>query len=359
VPTADDQLHCLILQPDFSAAAARRTLAGLLVPGPLRDQGLAARCRRLAERFRVYRERYPLPWWAPGLVTTREMASLTECYLPLAEIRAAFAHLYRRSLAFPAFLPATPFWQRSAWLDVLPLLPSHLATVDPASLLLRLLDDGALRQQALFAFSLPRRYGGDFARYPGQQRFLRHWLAESRDRLRGVCACLDAACGAGEGTYGLVTALAVSGYRLPCCRVVGTTVDPLELVAAAHGRFPHDPDREREFRAAVAPILEVRGELAMEFRGEDICRGAGVGGAYDLVICNGLLGGPLLHEPAALASAVAGLVARMRPGGLFLAADRFHAGWKRQVTTTGLGQLLKELGVRPVPLEEGVGGIRN
>ncbi|HEY5976059.1 MAG TPA: chemotaxis protein CheR, partial [Geobacteraceae bacterium] len=149
-----------------------------------------------------------------------------------------------------------------------------------------------------------------------------------------------------------------SAYRLPHCRVVGTTVDPLELVAAAHGCFPHDPGREREFRAAVAPFEHLLGKLAMEFRQEDICRGAGDGEAYDVVLCNGLLGGPLLHEPAMLASAVAGLVARLRPGGVFLAADRFHAGWKRQVSTDDMVQLLKSLAVQPVVVGEGVGGIR-
>jgi hypothetical protein len=79
---------------------------------------------------------------------------------------------------------------------------------------------------------------------------------------------------------------------------------------------------------------------------------------YDVVVCNGLLGGPLLHEQSALDAAVGWLALRLKKGGILLAADRFHAGWRRVIPLAELKSLFVRHGIRCLELPEGVGGIR-
>jgi hypothetical protein len=66
----------------------------------------------------------------------------------------------------------------------------------------------------------------------------------------------------------------------------------------------------------------------------------------------------LLHEKSVLEAAVAGLVQRVKKGGILLAADRFHAGWRRVVPLSELKLLFTKHGIRCIGLAEGIGGIR-
>jgi 2-polyprenyl-3-methyl-5-hydroxy-6-metoxy-1,4-benzoquinol methylase len=97
---------------------------------------------------------------------------------------------------------------------------------------------------------------------------------------------------------------------------------------------------------------------SIEFFREDICRLAENSRRYDVVICNGLLGGPLLNEHEALDTAVNSLVQRVKKEGILLAADRFHAGWRRVIPSSELKRLFVRSGLSLIDLPEGVGGIR-
>lgn len=353
-------MECLNLRytPRFDPAAAERNLGALLVSGTVDDPDLERRVALLADRFRCYCACYPYGLWAPGLVITREMRSLTELYLPLAEIRRAFDHFFAASLRFTPFHAASLVHTAGDWLDALERLYPTVRRADPAFLLRTLLADEQSRRRFIFANFLPARYGGGFGRYPEQLSFLGRWLASNRARLACGVRCLDAACGSGEGTYELAALLRSCGFAVDSIHVHGTTLEPLELFAAAHGYFPHDPGRQAAYRRHLAPLFAAGATEKIVFTREDLAnppppeeRG------YDVILCNGVLGGPFLHDPAVLRETVARLAGRLLPGGILLATNRFHGGWKKIIPDELLREIWAGCGLKPLPVGEGVAGI--
>lgn len=352
-----DQAH--IFHPDLELAAARQTLTRLLVPGELPGPHLRLAAIRLTERFRVFATTAPCPLWAPGLFLTNEIRSTTELYLPMQEIRPALTHLCSRALLYAPFLDAAPFCSAASWPEVLERLLPLACPADPGRLISRALVDEAFRTAFLFAAFLPRRFSGGFGRYPAQLAFVRQWLRDNRRRFGNEIRCLDGACGSGEGTYDLVQLLVAEGLVAEGHCIEGCTIEPLELAAAAHGLMPHDPGRARAFREVVARLMGERGGMAIQFRQEDLLAPTGLRQAYDLVVCNGILGGPLLGTQKEVARALAALVARLRPGGLLVAADRFHGGWEKAMPLAERARMLGEFGLTVVEIGEGIGGIKS
>jgi hypothetical protein len=105
----------------------------------------------------------------------------------------------------------------------------------------------------------------------------------------------------------------------------------------------------------VAPLFANGGTTAIRFLQEDITRIPSPGDErYDVILCNGLLGGPLLHREEILKGAISALAGRLNPGGVLLAADRFHGGWKKEVPNRLLNGLLQQNGLTPISIEDGV-----
>lgn len=342
--------------PTVSDAEIRQRLEWLLVPGPLLNPGLERRIGRLSRAFRSYAASYPLPLWAPGLVITNEMRGMTQALFPLAETRAVFEQVLRHGCHFAPFLAGSYLHSCASWIDLLQKLWPQLGSADPAPALRRLAADGAARTAFLFALMLPQHFGGGFDRYPQQSLWLSKWLREKVASKGGRMRVLDAACGSGEGTYQTARLLFDAGLGAESA-VHGSTLEPIELFAAAHLYFPHAPEREREYRARVAPLLSAVEAPAMEFY-LDRVDAAPQREPYHLVLCNGLLGGPLLHEPQALQAAFAGLAARLAPGGLLLAADRFHAGWRLRVPAETLIAQMRAHDLVPLETPEGIAGVK-
>jgi hypothetical protein len=48
----------------------------------------------------------------------------------------------------------------------------------------------------------------------------------------------------------------------------------------------------------------------------------------------------------------------LRPGGVLLAADRFHEGWKRNIPGETLGDVFKACGLEVIEAGEGPGGLK-
>lgn len=346
--------------PAFEPVLVREELLRLLAPGVLSDADLERRIERLEERFAVYTSTYQYGAWEPWLHITNEMRALTEFYLPLTEIRGAFNRFFSLALTFSPFLAASPIHTTSNWLDVLEELYPLVRRANPGNLLRRLITDEELRIRFIFAIFLPRRYGGEFGRYGIQAGFLKRWLVERRSRFAGQVSCLDAACGSGEGTYELAMLLVQSGFAADSFQVHGSSVEPLELFAAAHGYFPHNPSRESAYHKRIQPLIAGGAVKRVSFFREDITAPAsGAERRYDVILCNGLLGGPMLHAEEELKKAVGGLAERLEPGGILLAADRFHSGWKKVVPEDLLQGIIERAGLSLLPVEEGVGGIKH
>ena len=342
--------------PRFAEGSVEDDLQELLVSGVLVDEDLARRIDRLAERFRIYARYYPHGMWAPGAAINGEMRNLTETYLPMGEICRAFDRLFSLALKFPPLRAASILHGSVGWLDFLQALHPIVHHADPSALLRSLMADERLRRSFIFANFIPSRYGGGFGRYPQQHSFLAGWLAANRARLAGGVRSLDAACGTGEGTYELARLLMCSGFPADVIRVRGTTLEPLEMFAAAHAHFPHDPKREALFRHHIKRLLDCAAIEKISFHLERIGEEGGAEEACDIILCNGFLGGPFLHALDKISAAVESLAGRLAPGGVILAADRFHGGWKKLVDEEMMRKVLTACGLRILPVAEGVGG---
>ena len=343
-----------VTDPDETLKGLRR----LVIPGALDDHDLQRRIARLGERFRVYAGTVPFGLWGEGLALTAEMRATTDLLLPLDEVRRAFRRLLRLSLAFTPTLDGTPLQTAASWPDCLERLDPLFREPNPARFLARLAADGELRTRFLFALFVPRRHGANADRYPGQGKFLRQWLATAGNGSEKPLSCLDAACGAGEGTYGLARLLGETGFPPERFSIVGASRDPLEIFAAAHGYFPHDPARQ-EALCRLRDELRATGALGrIRFTEADLTADAGGSETFAVILCNGILGGPFMHGKQTLERVVAGLVNRLAAGGIILAADRFHDGWKRVAPPDMLGEILAGTGLSVVTAGEGIAGIR-
>ena len=79
---------------------------------------------------------------------------------------------------------------------------------------------------------------------------------------------------------------------------------------------------------------------------------------FDLILCNGLLGGPIVNSETDLTWVARNLAALLRPGGLLLAADRFHGGWKKNIPKETLGDVFKRCGLVVSEAGEGIVGLK-
>ena len=176
---------------------------------------------------------------------------------------------------------------------------------------------------------------------------------------QGRVSCLDAACGTGEGTYDLALLLLEAGCAPEKIEVHGVTIAPLEVFTAAHGYFPHDPVREMAFRSRIGRLFDEGVASSMVFKREDLtdkdCHEAE---KYRIVLCNGLLGGPFLNDREEVTRAVAGLCARVMPGGILLATDRFHPGWKRVMPDDVIRAIVAGNGLKLLSIGEGIAGVK-
>jgi SAM-dependent methyltransferase len=350
--------------PSLDSRVAAENLATILAPqiNPLIFQDAIS---RLGDMFSAYVTACPPPWFAPGLVVNPEIRYQSELWLPLSRLKPVFESFYRAALTCSPILSSSPFYNAVSWADVVAGLPHFCdSSADPSDLLERLLSDAELRTQFLCWSFMPRRfYGNGSDRYAAQTDYVREWLGQ-RNHTAGDFRCLDAACGDGAATYGLAMLIRQLGRRPGRYAVEGWSLDPLEVWAAAHTSFPHDPSRQHDFRASVAGLFKAGAQQGMVFRAIDLedmhtCNAAPAGRAgFDLIICNGLLGGPVINSPFRLRNIVCNLSALLAPGGLLLAADHFHGGWKKNVPGEALGELFRACGLRVIAAGEGLGGVR-
>lgn len=335
-----------IFRPSLSTGQTEKNLATLLVRGPIVNSALNRAIELLDERFRNYCAFYPHGLWAPGLVITNEMRGSTEQYLPMAEIRSAFRHFFSAALRYPLPVESNPFQTATNWFDLLERLRLSQESVNPAILLKKLVADESERIRFLFTTLLPHHHGGCFHRYPEQLLYLEDWLRRRKNLLSEEVRVLDAACGTGEGTYDLAMLLLKCGIPPRLQQIHGSSLEPLEVFTAAHGSFPHNPERQKRFRTFVEPLFSTHSTSNMLFFQDNIMREpAPDEKAYDIILCNGLLGGPFLHDPEMIENSVSVLAKRLKAGGIILAADRFHGGWKKENPPARIVEIMQRIGL--------------
>lgn len=261
-------------------------------------------------RYQAYIAACPQPVWTPDLALTPELRYQYERFLPIDEFTRSLVSLLLDAvlphvswipecLRRPHFRTIADLWQR---------LPRTLAGRVQFSV-------GELLPLAC-ALAAPDHFGTANTRYPEQHRFLQQWLTDSISAGQTIYA-LDYGCGTGQGTRELSRIIAVHA----AVRVVGVTSQPLEAWMATHQRLPHRPDNPYPLIAGPAPHFVVG----------DVCHFASRQSA-DLVVCNGLIGGPFVNTDDAWPSLWYTLAGRRHQPGLLLVSDRFHDGHRKAVT---------------------------
>ncbi len=337
----------LQFRPDISPDKTIENLGRLIIRGQLRDGDMESRIARLGERFRLYASTCPQGLWAPGLALTNEYRAQIELYLPMAVLKNAFRRFLFISLQYSAKVTETAIHSAITWPDALHRLQPHVTCCNPAALLRRLTSDENFRISFLLALFLQKQHGAGFNRYSGQPDFLQQWLKKTKSVRKDVLRCLDAACSTGESTYELAMLLMENWMEPGSFLVHGSTIDPLELFAAAHIFFPHEPARQEAFRKKTEPVFTSGADKHIMFFTEDISRPSDKEkNRYDIILCNGLLGGPKYHTAADLERVVSALASRLREGGIILAADRFHGGWKKVAPAPLIQGAFRQAGLR-------------
>jgi SAM-dependent methyltransferase len=301
--------------------------------------------RRLHKRFCIYANTSTSPLPAQGLILTNNIRTQSELYLPISEITSVFYQLYSDVLSYTPIYSSTPFHNAMSWADVFCRLPSEFQTsANPAKLLENLLCDPQMLIRFLFASFLPNRFYGRVERYHGQYEFIRKWIA---GKTR-VTRCLDAACGTGDGTYSLAKLLINQGFSVTDISIEGWTLEPLEVWVASHLRTVDSSALNKCITFRCNNLLTTTSIPTNHFNER-----------FDLIVCNGLLGGPIINENGNIMLAVSNLVQLLSTGGLLLAANNFHGGWKQKCPQNNLRALFEKNGLKTFAAGEGIGGLKS
>ncbi len=312
--------------------------------------------QHLHRRFIVYSATSPQPLPAPGLIITPEIRLQSELYLPFKELRCLFNRLYRQVLPYPPILTSTPFQTCLSWADCYAGLPSWLQrSPNPAVLLEQLLVDYPLLTRFVFYSFLPSRFNGaGFGRYPAQL----DWLQQQLTARSGPLRILDAASGSGEGTWELAELLSRCGRQPEQIQLEGWTLEPLEVWAAQHQALPHEPQREQRYQQRVQQLGQQGWGERVSFQAVDLLGALPGTPPFDLILCNGLLGGPIISGSEAVRQVLGQLAALLERGGMLLVADHFHAGWKKKLPLGQLRELVQDAGLQVHQAGEGLVGIK-
>jgi chemotaxis methyl-accepting protein methylase len=313
-----------------------------------------ASLQRLHQRFKIYAATSPQPLPAFGLIITPEIRLQSELYLSIKEIQRLVYRLYRQSLSHPPIFSSTLFHISLSWADCFAALPPWLQfSADPALILERLLEDAQLLERFIFHSFLPNRFNGaGFGRYPEQLDWLRQHLSTRTGSLR----ILDAACGSGEGTWELIELAEETGRQSGQIYVEGWTLEPLEVWAAEQQCLPHAPEREKTYQQRVQLLLQKGWGEQINFKAVDLLAEATLSKAFDVILCNGLLGGPIMHQQADLVRIATSFARLLVPEGVLLIADHFHDGWKKQVPAVELVRLFGKHGLTVLPDDRNLTG---
>ena len=262
--------------------------------------------------------------WSPGLRVTPELRWCYESLVPIASFCHSMGRLAAEILPDRSWVPRilrtrVAHMERRVDANGPRSLPDLWALM-PATFAGRVSFAPTEMGTLLCALADLARFGTDTARYPDQLRQLRHELNRLSLRTQGL-RLLDLACGVGHGT--LEAAAVADGAGVPLDHVLGITLEPLEAWMAAKRCLPHSLQRQSALRSLPhhLPVLFACGDI----------RRCPCDGPFNIILCNGLIGGPSLDTDAG-GTAVLGEAKRLlSPAGCMLAANRFHAGRRSAV----------------------------
>ena len=269
-----------------------------------------------ARRYRVLQDYCPAPWWSFGLIVNNEIHYNYERYFPIVEYLSELRLVFNNLLPDPSWVPLVlekktfhslpDFWRQ---------LPQHLA--------------GKVTWEAgeLFplacALASPRKNGCHSGRYPEQHSYLCEWL---NDKKHTAIDAIDYGCATGQGTYELAGILA---EYLDHGRVIGVTKEPLEAWMARNRSIPYFNISDSHTRKCSFPQRNEK--IRSAFVAGDI-HNFSTRFLVDLIVCNGLIGGPDQNNERDFRNLWDKFRALLRPGGVLMVGNRFHDGLGRKVS---------------------------
>ncbi|MBT3377713.1 MAG: class I SAM-dependent methyltransferase [Lentisphaerae bacterium] len=278
--------------------------------------------QRWTRRLTIFRRHAGVPLWAAGVVVDARLRQSHERYLPVGEFCDGLYTVAQYALPHVTWVPGVLCGPRQRPLrgprNRRPLSLPDLWAALPVSFAGRLTFRPDEVVPLLCALADPPRHGTRAGRYPVQLAGVREWLGSRRP---GPVRALDIGCGVGHGTLELANALDAAEAGMVAC--VGVTAEPLEVWMATHRRLPHDPAREDEL--AALPVG--KSVLFLAGTGMNVpCRGG-----FQLVVCNGLVGGDFLSTAEDFRALLRELDRLLAEGGLVSLANRFHEGAQQRV----------------------------
>jgi len=257
-----------------------------------------------------------VPCWSSGTIISPELRAEYERWLPIRDFLSDLARVARKILPHPSWLPRpvrSSFQHCTRYFAAAPhSLPDLWRTLPP-----QLAGKAGYRPNEviplLCAMADPLRFGTDTQRYPAQLDFL---LSHLGDRPGCTLAIMDLACGVGHGSLEMAQTL----HRNGVCgaMVIGLTREPLEAWMATVRRLPHDAGRGERLPSCSCSSL-------LHFIAGDV-RSLPVRCCFDVLICNGLIGGDYLCTTLQLEAFLNELRRVLSPCGVLLVANHFHAG---------------------------------
>lgn len=285
----------------------------------------------------------PLP--TPGLIMDDEFTYQAELYLP-GEL---LSHIFRRLVhtACPSHTAATILDQTMGWINWCRHLwrHGHPEALNPADFLQKLLENGALLTSFIFSVTMPYYHNGKgFDRYPEQHGPLLNHLKKRLDEGNQELHLLDMGCGSGEGTWELLSLANEAGWTAQQVQCVGVTAATLEVWAAENRCLPHLQSRTDSYRQRTDILCSHGWQDAICFQQGDVLQEAPLNATFDIILCNGLLGGPALNQKILLDRALQKLGTALRHRGLLCIGDRFHGGWHQTATYRCRQEILRDKG---------------
>ncbi|MCF7854398.1 MAG: class I SAM-dependent methyltransferase [Candidatus Pacebacteria bacterium] len=246
-----------------------------------------------------------------------DMRRLYEIYLPVRE----FLHDLRRLALFflphPSWLPRVlrdPHCDRERQIMKRPPSLPDLWRILPVTLAGKVTYHEDELPVLFCALADPPAFGTDFGRYPRQKAELRKRFGTGGKYGLRV---LDVACGTGQGTYELGKLLSEATGCPP--GIIGVTREPLEAWMAANRRLPHRPDAASRFQRTATHGLT-------EFVAGDIGELPFAPRAFDLIVANGIVGGPYWNQRWQILQFLRQCHGLLKPRGVVTVTNRFHEG---------------------------------
>ena len=290
------------------------------------------------ERQQQFTRYASVPAWSPGLILTPTVREAYERYLPVTEFCRDLARLAGLLLPSQEWIPAllrhpglNPVHDGSC--GNLHSLPDfwHQLPVEWAGRLCFTADN----LLPLFcACADLRRFGTGMNRYPEQSQQIRNFI---RQCPRPCWRVLDLGCGTGAGTRELAT-LVTRESQSPVL-TLGLTREPLEAwMAVRHARSHVDrPSETKEPQPDFLHLVYLTGDVH-HLPCHRNC--------FDLIVVNGLAGGPYLHRENAVTLFFQELERLLVADGLLAMANHFHDGFKPDLA--GLVALARKRGWQAV-----------